>query len=104
MDTFCIYLLIKISIYSNQNITIIIIIINYKLVLYKLINYTTFILDLTFNRILCSIRINREKITIFNIYRYDILSMLYSISLIVLFRILNQIESKNYIYFNHKNC
>lgn len=82
MDTFCIYLLIKISIYSNQNITIIIIIINYKLVLYKLINYTTFILDLTFNRILCSIRINREKITIFNIYRYDILSMLYSISLI----------------------
>lgn len=46
MDTFCIYLLIKISIYSNQNITIIIIIINYKLVLYKLINYTTFILDL----------------------------------------------------------
>lgn len=81
MDTFCIYLLIKISIYSNQNITIIIII-NYKLVLYKLINYTTFILDLTFNRILCSIRINREKITIFNIYRYDILSMLYSISLI----------------------
>lgn len=82
MDTFCIYLLIKISIYSNQNITIIIIIINYKLVLYKLINYTTFILDLIFNRILCSIRINREKITIFNIYRYDILSMLYSISLI----------------------
>lgn len=82
MDTFCIYLLIKISIYSNQNITIIIIIINYKLVLYKFINYTTFILDLTFNRILCSIRINREKITIFNIYRYDILSMLYSISLI----------------------
>lgn len=82
MDTFCIYLLIKISIYSNQNITIIIIIINYKLVLYKLINYTTFILDLTFNRILCFIRINREKITIFNIYRYDILSMLYSISLI----------------------
>lgn len=82
MDTFCIYLLIKISIYSNQNITIIIIIINYKLVLYKLINYTTFILDLTFNRILCSIRINREKITIFNIYRCDILSMLYSISLI----------------------
>lgn len=82
MDTFCIYLLIKISIYSNQNITIIIIIINYKLVLYKLINYTTFILDLTFNRILCSIRINREKITIFNIYRYDILSMLYSISLV----------------------
>lgn len=81
MDTFCIYLLIKISIYSNQNITIIIII-NYKLVLYKFINYTTFILDLTFNRILCSIRINREKITIFNIYRYDILSMLYSISLI----------------------
>lgn len=82
MDTFCIYLLIKISIYSNRNITIIIIIINYKLVLYKFINYTTFILDLTFNRILCSIRINREKITIFNIYRYDILSMLYSISLI----------------------
>lgn len=82
MDTFCIYLLIKISIYLNQNITIIIIIINYKLVLYKLINYTTFILDLIFNRILCSIRINREKITIFNIYRYDILSMLYSISLI----------------------
>lgn len=81
MDTFCIYLLIKISIYSNQNITIIIII-NYKLVLYKLINYTTFILDLTFNRILYSTRINREKITIFNIYRYDILSMLYSISLI----------------------